>query len=228
LAPVTGLPDLWSRSTAVLSLPPPSWTKGRMPAEVIPVGPIANEPRFETAPAPDGKRPRVVISLSSSYMHQEVPLERLAEAASGPSGSVIVSLAGAIERDAVRMPDAVEVVDWLNFETVLPFTDLLVTHGGQATVSAGMRHGVPMIFSPLGRDQDRVGRHVEANGIGLVLEDGADVESSRLTMGRVLGDPSFLEASERASTALQALDDGAIAVEILEELAERDGQGATR
>jgi len=219
LAPVTGLPDLWSRSAAVLSLPPPAWTAGRMPAEVIPVGPIANEQRVDTAPAPDGERPRIVISLSSSYMHQESLLQRLAEAASGLPGSVIVSLAGAIARDAVRMPDTVEVVDWLNFETVLPYTDLLVTHGGQATVSAGMRHGVPMIISPLGRDQDRVGRHIEAEGIGLVLEEGADVETIRLTMGRVLGDRGFLAASQRAAAALEALDDGAIAVKILEELA---------
>jgi len=76
-----------------------------------------------------------------------------------------------------------------------------------------------MIISPLGRDQDRVGRHIEAEGIGLVLEEGADVETIRLTMGRVLGDRGFLAASQRAAAALEALDDGAIAVKILEELA---------
>jgi hypothetical protein len=37
----------------------------------------------------------------------------------------------------------------------------------------------------------------------------------------VLGDPSFLEASGRAAAELEALDDGAVAVEILEELAAR-------
>jgi UDP:flavonoid glycosyltransferase YjiC (YdhE family) len=223
LPPATGIPDLWDRLDAILSLPPPAWTRGRLPDKVLEVGPIANEPNGEsiwTLPwPPDDDTPLIVISLSSSYMHQEDLLERLAAAASGVAANTVLSLAGAISRDAVRVPEAVEVVDWLNFQVVLPHTDLLVTHGGQATVSAGMRHEVPLLICPLGRDQSRVGGHVVEDGTGILLDPSASLDEIRKSMTRLLDARSgFGKAASLASEKLRSLGDGRMAVEALEVL----------
>ena len=223
LPPATGIPDLWDRMDAILSLPPPTWTRGRLPDKVLEVGPIANEPKGEsiwTLPwPPDDDTPLIVISLSSSYMHQEDLLERLAAAASGVTANTVLSLAGAISRDAVRVPEAVEVVDWLNFQVVLPHTDLLVTHGGQATVSAGMRHEVPLLICPLGRDQSRVGGHVVEDGTGILLDPSASLDEIRKSMTRLLDARSgFGKAASLASERLRSLGDGRMAVEALEVL----------
>ena len=223
LPPATGIPDLWDRMDAILSLPPPTWTRGRLPDKVLEVGPIANEPKGEsiwTLPwPPDDDTPLIVISLSSSYMHQEDLLERLAAAASGVAANTVLSLAGAISRDAVRVPEAVEVVDWLNFQVVLPHTDLLVTHGGQATVSAGMRHEVPLLICPLGRDQSRVGGHVVEDGTGILLDPSASLDEIRKSMTRLLDARSgFGKAASLASERLRSLGDGRMAVEALEVL----------
>jgi UDP:flavonoid glycosyltransferase YjiC (YdhE family) len=223
LPPATGIPDLWDRMDAILSLPPPAWTRGRLPDKVLEVGPIANEPNGEsiwTLPwPPDDDTPLIVISLSSSYMHQEDLLERLAAAASGVAANTVLSLAGAISRDAVRVPEAVEVVDWLNFQVVLPHTDLLVTHGGQATVSAGMRHEVPLLICPLGRDQSRVGGHVVEDGTGILLDPSASLDEIRKSMTRLLDARSgFGKAASLASEKLRSLGDGRMAVEALEVL----------
>jgi len=223
LPPATGIPDLWDRMDAILSLPPPTWTRGRLPDKVLEVGPIANEPKGEsiwTLPwPPDDDTPLIVISLSSSYMHQEDLLERLAAAASGVAANTVLSLAGVIPRDAVRVPEAVEVVDWLNFQVVLPHTDLLVTHGGQATVSAGMRHEVPLLICPLGRDQSRVGGHVVEDGTGILLDPSASLDEIRKSMTRLLDARSgFGKAASLASERLRSLGDGRMAVEALEVL----------
>ena len=223
LPPATGIPDLWDRMDAILSLPPPTWTRGRLPDKVLEVGPIANEPKGEsiwTLPwPPDDDTPLIVISLSSSYMHQEDLLERLAVAASGVAANTVLSLAGVIPRDAVRVPEAVEVVDWLNFQVVLPHTDLLVTHGGQATVSAGMRHEVPLLICPLGRDQSRVGGHVVEDGTGILLDPSASLDEIRKSMTRLLDARSgFGKAASLASEKLRSLGDGRMAVEALEVL----------
>jgi len=219
----TGIPDLWDRMDAILSLPPPAWTRGRLPDKVLEVGPIANEPKGESIWAlpwpPDDDTPIIVITLSSSYMHQEDLLERLAAAASGIAANTVLSLAGAIPRDAVRLPEAVEVVDWLNFQVVLPHTDLLVTHGGQATVSAGMRHEVPLLICPLGRDQSRVGGHVVEDGTGILLDPDASLDEIRKSMARLLDTRSgFGKAASLASEKLRSLGDGRMAVEALEVL----------
>jgi UDP:flavonoid glycosyltransferase YjiC (YdhE family) len=219
----TGIPDLWDRMDAILSLPPPAWTRGRLPDKVLEVGPIANEPKGESIWAlpwpPDDDTPIIVITLSSSYMHQEDLLERLAAAASGIAANTVLSLAGAIPRDAVRLPEAVEVVDWLNFQVVLPHTDLLVTHGGQATVSAGMRHGIPLLICPLGRDQSRVGGHVVEDGTGILLDPDASLDEIRKSMACLLDTRSgFGKAASLASEKLRSLGDGRMAVEALEVL----------
>jgi UDP:flavonoid glycosyltransferase YjiC (YdhE family) len=226
LPPATGIPDLWDRMDAILSLPPPAWTRGRLPENALEVGPIANEPKGEsiwTLPWPaDDDTPLIVISLSSSYMHQEDLLERLAAAASGLAANTVLSLAGAIPRNSLRVPKGIEVVDWLNFQVVLPHADLLVTHGGQATVSAGMRHGIPLLICPLGRDQSRVGGHVEEDGTGILLDPNASLDEIREAMTRLLDAKSgFNEAASIVSEDLRSFGDGRMAVEALEALRSR-------
>jgi len=220
-----GIRELWSRHEVVLSLPPPAWHRTELPSMVRHVGPIANEPQHDAVwdlPwPPDAELPLILISLSSTYMHQESALQRLAEAAAGLDANIVVSLAGAISPEWVTLPERVEVRKWVNFELLLPHTALVVTHGGQATVSAAMTYGVPILVSPLGRDQSDVAERVTQHGLGIAVDDKASVEEIRTVMRRLLDEEHYREAATRASAELRALGNGRIAIETLEALAKR-------
>jgi UDP:flavonoid glycosyltransferase YjiC (YdhE family) len=108
---------------------------------------------------------------------------------------------------------------WVNFEVVLPHTSLLATHGGQATMSAAITHGVPVLVSPLGRDQPTVGARVVERGIGAVVAPDASVDEIRGWMRTLLEDSRFRAAAARAAAELRALGNGRIAIEELESLA---------
>ena len=225
LAMGTGLFDLWDAADLTLHLPPPSWVGTDLPTNARLIGPIANEPAHEDGwdlPwTPDDETALIVISMSSTPMHQERALERLAEAAAGIDAHTVLSLAGAVPSEALSLPDQVVVRDWVNFPSLLPHTDLLVTHAGQATVSAGLSYGVPLLVHPLSRDQFRVARHVVEDGTGLEVDDSTSVEEIRRAMQRLLDDERFAIAAGRSARELSALGNGRVAVEVLRSLRTR-------
>jgi hypothetical protein len=218
----TGLIELWRRADVVLNLPPPWWMDSDLPDNVQLVGPIANEPsiadEWDLPWPPDDETPLIVISLSTTYMRQEMVLERLAAAAAGLAAHTVVSLSRCVSREAVRMPSGVEVRDWLNLGAVLPHADLLVTHGGQATTSAGMSHGVPLLIHPLSRDQFRVADHVATDGAGLVVDEEASVSALRESMRALLNEDSFRAVGGIQAAELERLGNGRLAITALEEL----------
>jgi len=217
-----GTLQLWSTPDVSLSLPPREWMKTSLPDNVVIVGPIASEPArdgtWDLPWATDDPCPLVVISMSSTYMHQESSLERLAQAANAQDVDVVLSLAGALPASAITVPDSVVVRDWINFETVLPHATLFATHGGQASVSAGLVHGIPMLLLPLGRDQTRVGAHVEESGAGILLEEDVLVADIAASMEALLKDPGYRERAEQLGASIQAFGNGRLAVDILEGL----------
>jgi UDP:flavonoid glycosyltransferase YjiC (YdhE family) len=224
LALGTGMYDLWNSADLTLHLPPPSWLRAELPANARRVGPIANEPPsddgWDLPWSKDDETPLIMISMSSTYLRHERVLERLAEAAAGLDAHTLLSLAGSIPRDALSLPDQVVVRDWVNFPTLLPHVDLLVTHAGQATVSAGLLHSVPLLVHPLTRDRDQfqVARHVVDDGSGLEVGERTSVEEIRKGMLRLLEEESFQTAAKRIAEELDALGGGRVAIEELEAL----------
>jgi len=217
-----GALQLWSTPEVAFSLPPEEWTTTPLPDNVVIVGPIANEPArdgiWDFPWATDDPRPMIVISLSSTYMHQESALERLAQAADPQDANVVLSLAGALPASAIQLPDGIVVRDWINFETVLPHAALFATHGGQASVSEGLVHGVPMLILPLGRDQSRVGKHLAEYGAGILLDEDASTAAIRETMETILADPGFRSRSDQLGASIRSFGNGRRAIDILEGL----------
>jgi UDP:flavonoid glycosyltransferase YjiC (YdhE family) len=82
-----------------------------------------------------------------------------------------------------------------------------------------MRHGIPLLICPLGRDQSRVGGHVVEDGTGILLDLDASLDEIRKSMTRLLDARSgYRKAASLASEELRSLDDGHMAVEALEVL----------
>lgn len=223
LAPEGAVRALWVAPDVALVLPPRAWQPDDLPGNVRYVGPIANEPRgdavWDLPWPPDDPRPLVVISMSSTYMHQESALERLGEAASRLEANVVLSRARAIPADAIAIPASVEVREWLNFEVVLPHAAVLATHGGQATVSFGLVHGVPSLVLPLGRDQSSVGEHLEGSSAGRLLAPDASVDEIHAALLELLRDERYRTGAEALGASMRALGNGRVAIEELERLA---------
>jgi UDP:flavonoid glycosyltransferase YjiC (YdhE family) len=64
-----------------------------------------------------------------------------------------LTLGPAVDRDAVRAPDGVEVLAFADHDRVTPGCTAVISHGGPGTVLRALAHGVPQLLLPLGRDQ---------------------------------------------------------------------------
>lgn len=219
---IGGMTSLWARPNVALSLLPADWLPKPVPGNVVTVGPIAAARRSASAaPLPwpaDDRRPLVVISMSSTYMHQEELLGRVATAVAEEPVRVLLSLAGSLEPDQVQVPDSVVVRRWLDFDDVLPHTRLLVTHGGMATTTVALAHDVPMLVIPQSRDQHRNADHVSNGGYGLSLPADSSAGEIRAAVRAMLDSDAYGRAAATFGASLRDLGGGRIAIEQLEQL----------
>ena len=77
----------------------------------------------------------------------------------------------------------------------MPGASVVVTHAGLGTVAAALHYGIPLVCTPIGRDQILNADRVAAVGAGVAL--GPSPESDQVADGvrAVLADPGYRRAA---------------------------------
>jgi hypothetical protein len=170
-------------------------------------------------PAGDA-RPLVVVSMGTTYMHQERVVERIARALAPLDARVLVLSGRELAPGELALPVGVEARAYEPHATLLPQASAVVSHGGTGTLLAALAAGLPVVCLPLGRDQAGNARRVEQLGFGLALEPQADERRIRAAVAAALTSPG-LRAAAAVLARRAAADDGeARAVATLERLAD--------
>jgi len=77
----------------------------------------------------------------------------------------------------------------------MPGADVVVTHAGLGTVGAALHHGIPLVCTPIGRDQTLNANRVAAVGAGIALESSPESDQVADCVRAVLADPSYRRAA---------------------------------
>jgi UDP:flavonoid glycosyltransferase YjiC (YdhE family) len=216
LAPPADGVGAWEAAELLL-VTAPRWldVDSGAPANVLYAGPlgVAARPR-----PPDGERPRVLLTFSTTVMDGQVALiERACEAVAGLEDvEPVLTLGPAIARDAVRIPDGVTVMGVADHDRLMPGAGAVIGHGGLGTVLRALAHGVPQLVLPLGRDQTFNAGRVEQLGAGLRLPADAGPQRIRRALDALLGDERYQEAATRAARRIAADEPDRAAAEALE------------
>lgn len=142
-----------------------------------------------SAPWSADGRPRVLVSLSTTYMAQEDLLGRLVEAVGGVDAHALVTVgAGMRGRRLPAAPPNVTLTEFAPHGSVLPDVDLVVTHGGHGTVVRALAAGVPVLVVPIGRDQPDNAARVVHHGVGASVSRRASPTRLRAKIEELLGD----------------------------------------
>ncbi len=160
-------------------------------------------------PGRDGST--VLVSLSTTYQHQEELLAKIIDALTGRAVRAIVTTADAVDPATLSASTNVAIFNYLHHGLVLADTDVMITHAGLGTVAAALSHGVPMVCVPLGRDQHLNAERVADAGAGIALPTDASSDQIGGALDEVLADPSYRSAA-RAIAAESAKAGGAAAV----------------
>src|SRR6266404_1584992 len=224
LAPVADLRESVEQADAILAFtyeqfdaaPPDA------PEQLHYVGPLACVARatasYALPWAADDPRPLILVSYSTTFQDQCATLQRIADAVAGLRARVLLTLGDAIAVDELRLPDNVVAEKFVPHAAVLPQASVVVTHAGHGTVMAAVSAGVPMVCTPMGRDQFAVSDRVQRCGLGVVASMAASAAELRTAISGALEDDALHERARQFAAGLDVEAGLRRAVQVLEQL----------
>jgi UDP:flavonoid glycosyltransferase YjiC (YdhE family) len=118
----------------------------------------------------------------------------------------------------------IRVERWVNYNHLLPRTDLVVTTAGAGTVLAALEAGIPMVLIPTEWDKPEVARRVAEAGAGLLLKlERCRPERLRGAVERVLTDPAYRQNARRLADSFARYQGPSQAAELLETIVPATG-----
>ena len=195
----------------------------RLPSNLRYVGPLLDLPKWSrpwTAPWSGAMaRPRVLVSLSTSFQNQADLLGRIISALGTMELDAVVTAGPALNGTVLPSTGNVTVVHSAPHDTVMQQVDAVITHGGHGTVTRSLVHGVPLLVLPMGRDQADNAVRVVTRGAGLALDQNASGDAIVASVGRLLSKPTFRTAAKSLGARITAELDSPVLVAELEAIA---------
>jgi UDP:flavonoid glycosyltransferase YjiC (YdhE family) len=120
----------------------------RLPENLRYVGPLLDMPAWThpwTAPwSKEFNRPRILVSLSTSFQNQSDLLRRISGALGTMDLDAVVTVGPAMEKETIPAPPNVVIIHSAPHDAVMKEVSLVVTHGGQGTVNRALvNHAAP-------------------------------------------------------------------------------------
>jgi MGT family glycosyltransferase len=110
--------------------------------------------------------------------------------------------------------------EFLPQTSILPLVDLVITHGGNNTVTESLRFGKPMIALPLFWDQYDNGQRLDETGFGIRLDTyGHAPEELTGAIERLLADTRLRDRLQAVSARLAATPGTVTAADLIERVA---------
>ena len=162
------------------------------------------------------------LSLGSLGSADVALMQRLVDILAPTRHRVIVSM-GPLA-DQLRLADNMTGEAFLPQPAIIPQVDLVITHGGNNTVTESFHHGKPMLCLPLFWDQVDNAQRLAETGFGARLEAySAEPDALTGAIDRLLADQALAARLSALSTRLRANPGTIRAADLVERLA-RDGQ----
>jgi UDP:flavonoid glycosyltransferase YjiC (YdhE family) len=118
--------------------------------------------------------------------------------------------------------------EFLPQTSILPQVDLVITHGGNNTVTESLFFGKPMVLLPLFWDQYDNAQPIHDTGFGVRLDTyGHRREELLDAIDGLLADVALKQRLAAVSARLQAAPGTQKAAALIERLVEADGEGRT-
>lgn len=151
--------------------------------------------------------PVVFVTLGTVPMFARPEVLRLIVGALAPEAGTVLVASGPHPEDVIPPHPKVRCARYLPLSTVLPVTDLVVSHGGASTTVACVLAGVPHLVVPQGApSQHRAATSVARLGIGSAL-GGENLDGTNLASAaaQLLGSSVVRERIEAVRATVDAL-----------------------
>ncbi|HSR45963.1 MAG TPA: glycosyltransferase [Acidimicrobiia bacterium] len=207
---VSGVEDAFAATSGMLTLvnyPGVLGRSYRLPADCRFIGsavrPVELPARLREV-VTSRARPRVYASLGSFFSTRRDILQKLVDSFRRLPVDLILATGVTPPGELGSLPESWVVEPYLPQPALLPHCDLVVTHGGNNTVTEALTAGKPLLVGPLSTDQFAGAADIERAGLGLAFDPNHDDPGSIADLAeRVLGG-SAVDESRRLGKELRA------------------------
>jgi zeaxanthin glucosyltransferase len=141
-----------------------------LPIGSVSIGSLRRDDAIDPATLPTGVGPLVVVALGTFLSARDDVLATAVRAAHlGGWRLALASGSNPIE-SLGALPDGAMVAEHLPQVALLEHADVLITHGGNNSVTEACAAGVPMVVMPMSTDQFAGAAAIERSGLGVVLD----------------------------------------------------------
>ncbi|KAI0560453.1 glycosyl transferase family 1 [Gracilaria domingensis] len=162
--------------------------------------PSGTEPLCRNVPFPFHKldgRPIIYASLGTILNEMQGLYRKVIESTKGLNAQLVVSLGNPQASVDEDVGDAI-VVPFAPQEKLVSMSSIIITHGGNNTVTMAMSYGVPMVVIPIANDQPGVAARVAVGGLGVSIHPKrVNVDVLRSSIKDVLVDSRYREQAEK-------------------------------
>lgn len=166
-------------------------------------------------------QPWVHVTEGTSHYQDPFVLRAAIEGLSGRPMQVILTSGRdrQVPNEAALAPN-IHLAEWVNHDMLAPRCSVLVTTGGNGTVMAAMKAGVPLVIVPTTWDKPDNARRVVEAGAGVrLLPRKCNPVGLRAAVEQVLEDPSYRENAARIARRLAEAPGPPRAAQLIERLA---------
>ena len=202
VAPASSWASLFDNHDLIIS-PVPAFFDGpgvERPPPMRSYGFLVPPSSAEHVDFPSGPGATVLVSLSTTQQNQRGLLVDIIEALAGLPVRALVTTAGHAAAQALPAPPNVTVTDFADHPSALAEAAAMVTHAGLGSVAAALDAGVPLVCTPIGRDQPLNARRVAELGAGVVVGRPTSEDIAR-AVTLTITTPSYREAARSIATA---------------------------
>jgi UDP:flavonoid glycosyltransferase YjiC (YdhE family) len=122
--------------------------------------------------------------------------------------------------EGTLVPENSRVSDWIPYDEMLQYSDVLVTNGGYGAVQHALSHGVPLIVAGIGADKPDNAMRVEWAEVGIDMKAHQPTpEAVRLAVTNIFEDPKYMKKARAVQAEMQSYDPVGVIIESIEEVA---------
>lgn len=194
----------------------------RLPSRHHYVGPLGVwEPALRIPEYLDEPGPPWGLVTISSQIQDDLPLlEAALNATKGKDLRIVATVGAERSPEVVAAPPSnVRIERAISHAAALERASVLVSHAGHGAVMKALRHGVPMVLVPWGRDQPGVAARAETLGAATLIDrSNATAEAISAAIDKCLSDEEMQAASLHHRRRLAHADPQAKAADHVESL----------
>lgn len=148
---------------------PPWWrliVDNKKPLVVVSQGTLSNEPEDLTIPAIEGLRDLDVLVVATLVRKDHI--------------------------ENYEPPSNVKIAQWIPFEKLLPYTDVVINNGGYGTINLALSLGVPLVLAGLSEDKKEANARTAWTGAAIDLASNRPTPAAvRKAVQEILKEPRY-------------------------------------